>query len=124
MNGVAPILYAQNGKVYIDVALTDGSGHLPVEIRKNVFVIRPPNWDRNSSATALEVVNENLVPVFQLIFRSPSQIQINGIFPTPKGDLLVVEESRVRLNPPLPTLFSIKRIFKYPSWKYPGQYEP
>ncbi len=120
--GVEPVIYAEKGRVYVDVVITDGTGHLPVEIKKDEFVVRPVNWDRNVSTEALEVVNEDLIPVFQFVFRTPSKIEINGIFTTPKGDIILVDGNGVRVNP-IPRELSLKRIFKYPSWKYPSQYE-
>jgi len=47
---------------------------------------------------------------------------MNGIFPFP-GGLILANENGATINPILPTNFSLKRIFKYPSWKYPGEYE-
>lgn len=72
--------------------------------------------------TALEIINENQVPVFQFIYKTPSHIVFNGIFPYP-GGLLFASEEGVLINPVLPATVRLKRIFKYPSWKYPSQYE-
>ncbi len=122
MNGISPSMYMEGDRLYVDVSLNDGSQSLPVEIKRGVFTVQPPNWDRNSNATAFEVVNEKLVPVFQYIIKSPFKVQINGIFPAPRGGFVLVDESRALTRPVIPNDFRLKRIFKYPSWRYPGQY--
>lgn len=121
--GFKPVrLYVDKGKVYADVAVYGGSGQPPIEVKHNEFVVRPPNWDRNSDRSALEVVNERQLPVFQLVYLSPSHIAVNGVFPIP-GGLLLANDAGMVINPILPTTFALKRIFKYPSWKYPGEHE-
>ena len=121
--GSKPVrVYAENGKLYADVAVYGGPNRAPIEVKHNEFVVRPPNWDRNSSHTALEIVNQSQVPIFQLIYKTPSHIVFNGIFPYP-GGLILANDQGMLINPTLPTTFRLKRIFKYPSWKYPGQYD-
>lgn len=121
--GFKPVrLYVENGKLYADVAVYGGHARAPIELRHNELIARPLNWDRNSSQAALEIVNENQVPVFQLMYKTPSHIVCNGVFPFPGGLILANDEGMV-INPTLPVTFRMKRIFKYPSWKYPGQYE-
>jgi hypothetical protein len=81
--------------------------------------VRDPSWDKNSSANAFEVINAHGVPVFQMIRRDDFHIEFNGIFPLPGGGFLVADSNGIsdRLEGYAP-----KVIFKYPSWKYPGQY--
>ena len=123
LGGFSPVrIYAETGKVYADVTVYGGPASPPIEVKHNEVVVGPPNWDRNFSQSALEVVNEKQFPVFQLIYKTPSHIVFNGIFPFPGGLILANEEGSV-VNPTVPVTFSLKRIFKYPSWKYPGQYE-
>lgn len=120
--GFSPVkVYVENGTVYADVTVYGGTGLPPIEIKHNEFVKRPLNWDSNSSVRALEIVNENQFPIFQLIYKTQSHIVVNGVFPSPSG-LILANEERTVFMPTLPTTFSLKRIFKYPSWKYPGQY--
>jgi hypothetical protein len=119
--GFTPVrVYVEKGKLYADVTVYGGAAGASVEIKHNNFVVRPPNWDRNSNLTALEVVNENQLPVFQFIYKTPSHIVLNGIFPFP-GGLILANESGMVINPILPTTFVLNRIFRYPSWKYPGR---
>lgn len=121
--GFSPVkIYVEDSKLYADVTVYGGAGLPPIEIKHNEYVVRPTNWDLNKSSTALEVVNESQEPVFQLIYKKPSHIVVNGIFPFP-GGLILANESGMILNPTMPTSFSLERIFKYPSSKYPGKYK-
>jgi len=51
---------------------------------------------------------------------------MNGYFKTSDRQLIIATDRGVTLNPiPAPVIpieGSIKPIFKYPSWKYPGQF--
>lgn len=123
LGGYSPItVYLEGNRLYADFEMYAGVGHSPVEIKHNQFVVRLPQWDRNSNQSAFEVVNESLVPVFQLIYDGPNKIRINGIFPMPTGIMLASESGTV-FNPLPGQMATFTRIFKYPSWKYPGQYE-
>ena len=121
--GLKPIeIYISNDNIYADVLIYGGSNLLPIEIKGNKLINKPPDWDFNSNKNALEVVNEKQITIYQFIYKTPSHIVFNGIFPFPDG-LILASEKGVVLNPTLPTTFELKRIFKYPSWQYPGEYE-
>jgi len=123
LGGFSPVrLYIENAKPFADVKIYGGSGMPPIEIKHNQILNKPPNWDFNSNENALEIVNENQIPVYQLYYKTTSHIVINGIFPFP-GGVILANKSGATMNPILPTTFGLKRIFRYPSWKYPGQYE-
>ena len=103
--------------------LWSGDGKPPIEITNNDFVVRTPGWDRNSSVNALEVVNSDNVPIFQMIRKNPSNITVNGIFPSPSGLLIIAGPNGLSVYvDKVPPDFVLRPIFKYPSWKYPGQY--
>ena len=123
LNGYRPVeLYIENGQLYADVKIYSGSGLPPIEIIKNKLSNKPNDWDFNSNEKALEIVDENGTPVYQFFYKSPSHIVMNGIFPYP-GGLILANENGATGNPILPSTFKLNRIFKYPSWKYPGEYE-
>jgi hypothetical protein len=115
-------MYLEDGKLYADVAIYAGTGLPPIRIERNVVYGKPSNWDMNYSSTALEIVTEEHKPVYQFIYKSPSKIVVNGIFPFPGGILLATEQGNV-LNPIGTTMFRLKRIFKYPAWKYRGEHQ-
>jgi len=106
-------IYIEDGKLYADVTIYAGSVLPPIRIERNVVSGKPVNWDMNYSSTALEIVNQEHKPIYQFIYKSPSEIVINGIFPFPGGILLATEQGNV-VNPIGTTMFRLKRIFKYP----------
>lgn len=121
--GYHPVdLYIEDGKLYADVKIYGGKGLPPISIKKNKLSNKPSDWDFNSNDKALEIVDSKQNPIYQFFYKTPSHIVMNGIFPYP-GGLILANKKEVIMNPGLPTLFKLKRIFKYPSWKHPGVYE-
>ena len=102
-----------------------GDGEPPIEVQDNEFTIRRRDWDRNYSKNALEVVLADGTPVFQMIRKSSSNFQVMGRFITPSGLILADEQRMIGPGPigqPTPFEFKLSPIFKYSSWKYPGEY--
>jgi hypothetical protein len=126
MNGFSPFTLRQSGDALaVDVKVWGGpNAPYPIEIANNNFVVRPLDWDRNSNDSALEIVDEDAKPMFQLVYLTPEHILIKGIFPMPDGEFLVADDDGVRVPVPSALLseYKITPIFKYPSWKYPGEY--
>jgi hypothetical protein len=124
--------------LYCDVTLWGGgTGPSSVEIKENKFTVRPPNWDRNFSQNALEVINENGQPILQLIRTTPSHWVVNGVFISPDRIMVATDKGTrsVRNVPNLPpelreklnkdirdALANLKPIFKYPSYQHEGEY--
>ncbi len=109
MDGERPLtVYIQDGTFYVDTSITDGSGREAIQIRKNGLAVKPSAWDRNFSSNAVEIVDANQRPIFQMIRKRANLIQVAGLFVSPKG---AVFDAR-----------PIKPLFKYPAWKYPGKY--
>lgn len=121
LNGFSPVkVYVKGGKPYADVKIYSGSGLPPIEIKNNQLSNKPSSWDFNSNEKALEIVDENYRPIYQFYYKSPSHIVVNGIFPFP-GGLILANDKEAVINPTMPTNFVMKKIFMYPSWKYPGR---
>jgi hypothetical protein len=110
-----------DNKPLIDVDVYAGDGKDSITVRDNEFT-KPPNWDSNSNDAALEIINENQEPVLQIVYESPMQIAINGMFRTAQGKLITVtkEGGATKENPNHKQY--LKRLFKYPSWRYPGEF--
>lgn len=117
--------YIENGKLFVDVNIYSESGFPPIKIIKNELHNLPDNWDRNFNNKALEIVNEDKKPVYQLIYKAPFNINIKGVFPIP-GGVLVADDikgvSMISYNN-FPVKIKLSPIFKYPSWRYPGKYK-
>jgi len=123
LGGHVPVsVYVNDDKLYGDVEIFSQSGLPPIKIIKNSLSGLPHNWDMNKNESAMEVVDEHHIPVYQLIYKHDGHIILNGIFPFP-GGLVVADDSGMSMNPQLPYVLQIKRIFKYPAWKYPAEYE-
>lgn len=114
----------KDDKILFDFRVWGGEGKPPVEVKNNDFTVRVPvGWDRNSSDNALEVVNADSAPVFQMIRKNLTDIVVNGAFPTPTGVILAGSGPTITgARPEDLRNFHLKPLFKYPSWKYPGQY--
>jgi hypothetical protein len=109
LGGRHPIsIYVENKRFYVDAIITDGSGSGAVEIKKNVFDVKPSAWDRNFAKNAIEVVDAHQRPIFQMIRKRSNLIQVAGLFSLPNGPVFDARPN--------------KALFKYPAWKYPGQY--
>lgn len=116
--------YVENNRPYADVTLYAGPGRPPVELKHNLLLNKPPRWDMNSNQTAMEVVNEAQVPVFQLIYKDEANILINGIFQSPSNTVVVNDRRWINgANAKQIEENRIKRLFRYPAWKYRGEYE-
>jgi len=122
--GYTPVVLRAKGNVLsYDVTIWGGSRQPPIEVKDNKFTVRVPGWDYNSNGIAFEVVDESGAPIFQMIRKKPNHFVMNGIFPLPNGQLIVAGPNGLYgSTPSVPAGFSLKPIFKYPSWKYPGQY--
>jgi hypothetical protein len=116
----------EKGKILVTAKLFAGLRSQPVEIVDNTIMLRRGTWDRNYDDTAFEVVDENLKPVLQIIYTTPHNVAVYGIFGfgasgqiaawlSPGGAIFKPTE--------LPTdpRFQLKRIFKYPSRTHQGQ---
>jgi hypothetical protein len=121
------VAYIESGKPYIDTQLLWQANSPPIQIKHNEIINMPAGWDLNSNLNALEIVNERGNAIFQLYYKSPSHLVVNAIFYVaghPSEVFIADEDGLQGVSLPAPGQeYSLKRIFKYPSWKFPGQYE-
>jgi hypothetical protein len=123
VNGYKPLaLYLEKNMIYVNAKLYLPETSEPFIIIHNDFKEPPPGMDINYNASAIELVNDNKLVVFQMVYQTPTDIRINGIF-FAGGGLIFVDEHGIR-EPfePYTRPYSVKPIFKYPAWQYPGQY--
>lgn len=135
MGGFKPIRVHLKGDVlYCDLTLWGGGNNPPVEITDNEVIVRP-DWDRNLTANAFEVINEQGIPILQVIRKTSSHWIVNGIFESPSGIIVATEEGTgmgsyqkdpklraAQMEKILEAIRKLKPIFKYPSNRYPGEY--
>lgn len=124
LGGHSPVkVYLEGNKLYADVEVYAASGMPPIKIVRNILSGLPHNWDSNKNENAIEIVDDKLNPVYQFIYKNDGHIIVNGIFPFPGGLVLADEVQGMIMNPNLPAILHLKRIFRYPTWKYPAEYE-
>jgi hypothetical protein len=126
-------LYLDNGILCADVSLSGGAFDANRGTTKTVdikitcfkFELTNPYYDANWTTNAFEVVRYNKYCIFQMIRKNIDTIEINGIFPVAgEGAIFVSQEGSMNLSKSDPQFqeYSLKAIFKYPSWKFLGQY--
>lgn len=113
--------YVDRGKLFIDINVFTGADLSPIHIKRNAILDLPDRWDGNYDYHALEIVNADTVPVFQLAYISEDHVVIKGIFPV-QGGLAIADENGLSYVHGTRVLFyGTKPIFKYPSWKNPNK---
>ena len=110
-----------NGDLLIfSMELIPPNGTTQLEIKNNEFTVNMPGYDWNYTANALEIVDGQRVPVFQLVRKSQLRFVIYGCFVC-RGNLFFVGPNNMQQNPTSPP-GHLDLIFKYPAWKFPGKY--
>jgi hypothetical protein len=120
MAGYYPFLaYVDNGNLFVDVTTTGNSelGLPAITINNNIISGQPHDWDVNyKNGYAAELVNEKQEPIIQKIYDGKYHITINGFITFPSG--FAFTDGKTTYFNQLPDTFTLKRIFKYPSYKY------
>jgi len=78
-------VHIEQNKLYIDTVVFAGYENQPVVIKNNAFSGKPNGWKVHQNSTALEILNENNIPVLILEYKSPYEITVSGLFVTPMG---------------------------------------
>src|ERR1035437_588765 len=113
-------MHVRDGVLYVDFRATGPKGS--IEVVDNEFTVSSPDWDNNSNDRAFEVVDQNGLPVFQMIRNGIDKITVKGIFLTP-GGVVIGDDRGMRIGAKVQASdATIKPVFKYPAWKYPGKY--
>jgi len=113
--GITFYAYISGDKICVDTSLYGSKENSIVLINSNsLSPLTLQNWDDNHNNVALEIVDNNQKPVFQLIYETPFHIIVNGIFPTNNGILYASNLGLQNEAVPLSD-FQLKPIFRYPS---------
>ena len=94
-----------------------------------------PTYDRNYNANAFEIINEQGVPTFQVIYEKPNSITVNAIavlaaeinkplalFVAFKNDYEIIPVTNRNDIANIETRYKSKTLFKYPSFQHLGEY--
>lgn len=117
-------LYETNGTLHADVNLMTRAAGAGFAMQSDVFEVYASGWDVNRNDRALEVVDENGTPIFQLIRLSRTHLTVQGVFRAfglvtvfgPRGEFGTSPDHNF-----VPPHDLLPPIFRHPAWKYPGQ---
>ena len=110
--------YIISNRLYIKIKTMFGDAEQTVEMNNEWPPKIPDGWDRNFNANSFEIVDEKMLPVFQVRYNSPNAIEINGIFVAPDGAITIAFGHYMiqqRAGLPVPKIPERKAWFKYPS---------
>jgi len=107
--------YVEDGKIYVDALLDVGIGKKPLRLVHNDLRDRPPRWDRNFDGSAIEIVDENLVPRFQLIYKDKLTAQLCGVFRFGDRAAVINSQNVHYFQNSYENAVDIHRVFEYPS---------
>jgi hypothetical protein len=114
--------YVKDGRFVVDAVLKGDT-----RLIANQFQSNDTSWDRNFDDSAFEVVDEKGTPMLQIVYTTPNNVTIFGVFQGKNGVYFVgprgvrtsfqlYSDKYLRLAG-----YPLKKLFKYPSRKYQGQ---
>ncbi len=130
-----PTIFFKNNRLYVRVVgVVNG-----VKVISDPFILDeklPWNFDRNYSANAFEMVDQNTTPMLQVIYEKPNEVRVNGVFRGDKegkivaGFVWVVFGTSHRMYFPKDAIeerlildtCKTNILFKYPSFNHLGEY--
>ena len=113
--------YVEGGKIYVDTLLDIGAGKEPLKLVHNDLRNRPPRWDRNYDNSAIEIVDESLVPRFQLIYKDRMTAQLCGVFRFQDRAVVINSHNVHYFAGSYESDNDIRRVFEYPSRLHAGE---
>ena len=111
--------YIDHGRVYVDA-------NLYYEANKSLKLVHnelrdcPRKWDVNFDKSAIEIVDEKLIPRFQLAYKDDRTVELRGVFQFPSGAVVFEDNARFFWGT-LEDKVNITRLFRYPSRLHQGQ---
>jgi hypothetical protein len=117
--GLPITVFAKEDDDKIHYRIRIWNGLRAMEITDGEFAFNEPYGDRNFDDTALEIVDDHQKPMLQVIWKTSSHLVINGIFRMQNGAIVIADSNGWR---PMQAGDSIKPLFKYPSYRFRGQY--
>jgi hypothetical protein len=115
----------RNQRFLVSVDLKNANGETVAKIADNQWSVNNNNviaYDRNYNSYAFEVIDSDLVPVIQVVFKPQNRMYLGGFFYSPNMTVLLLSNNTSILDPSLTDLnSSLPRIFKYPSKDHLGE---
>jgi hypothetical protein len=126
-------LFATSDDIILEFEYAPRFGMPPLKLEHNELSGLPSNWGFNHTSRAIEVVDDTLMPILQLYYKDDTHLVFNGVFTYTNGLFFAsdtaglwgadesVHVSQEEFNQRLHGLH-LKKLFKYPAFKYPGQF--
>ncbi|MDP2217316.1 MAG: hypothetical protein Q8J68_08530 [Methanolobus sp.] len=108
-----------NGYLKVSTIIRDAEGDIIAVINDNNWQVTSRSLDKNFDQAAFEVIDSKNNVVFQ-VYTVNNEAYVNGVFPREDGYFVVANETGCRLGTANPNEIYIQKIFKYPSFAYPG----
>jgi hypothetical protein len=125
--GAAPLTeYMIGNRFYVDAHVVNPETGSTITVEQNQVRVEETEAgaldaavDFNYSQNALEVVDSQVRPIFQMIRRRRDTVEVYRIFQLAPGRYGIMDANGTELGS-APRDLTVKRIFAYPSWKYLG----
>lgn len=112
-------------RLLVSVDVKNTNGETVAKIADNQWSVNNNNviaHDRNYNSYAFEVIDSDLVPVVQVVFKPQNKMYLGGLFYSPDWMVLLLPNDTSVINPSLTDLNeSLPRLFKYPSEEHLGE---
>jgi hypothetical protein len=123
-----PKLYVKSNRLYVHLPLPLGAStnQVPIMMNDDLDTKLPADWDRNYNSNAYEIVDEQGLPLLQLIYKRPDIVRINGIFDASNCVLVLFGNvMSPDFFPAIPDRVpGRKPLFQYPSSLHFGELAP
>jgi len=117
------VLRNQRFLVFVDIM--NAKGEKVAKIAENDWSVNNDPiiaYDRNYNSYSFEVIDSDLVPVIQVVFKPQNRMYLGGFFYSPNMSVLLLSNNTSIVNPSLADLnSSLPRIFEYPSKDHLGE---
>jgi hypothetical protein len=116
--------YTKDNRIYIKARTMFADGEKTVQMNDDWTSEVPEGGDKNFNENSFEIVDADLLPVFQIRYETPTEIDVNGIFVAPTGEFEVAFGRIISFYGPgtrIPKIEGRKAWFKYPSKDHLGE---
>lgn len=122
VNGMDPLnVWVENGQLKVNAIIRNSSGTIVGRIDSNQFrrTDNSGQYDMNFDRQAIEIINaeNNVALQIQL---DGNIADVKGIFYSATGQLCIIDNDSMRINPTTDKQPNIQPIFKHPGIKYIG----
>jgi hypothetical protein len=95
---LAPLVISN--RLYVEAQLPYSGKMAALRMRDDLDSKLPRLWDRNYTSNRFEIVNEKQKPVLQVIYKSPREVVVNGVFFLTPSNVLACFGARTDLYRP------------------------